>query len=221
MLLDPSLADIDRRAAAAAELVAATLEMAESGRTLMQRVVPDDGFRVWDHYPSDDAVDRTSGARWFYHAHPPEEREGGEHGHFHLFLDRDAFGDQAPVAGPVAPAPGDARVVHIAGLKIDLAGVPTHLFTVNRWVTDEWLFDAQDILRRLPGFDLGEANGDPLVNRWLTAAVAAFEPEIARILAERDRAIAGAAPAFFEDREAEVLSSIPVDLQRCVTQLDR
>ena len=221
MLLEPSMSDRDRRAAAAAELVDATIEIAASGRTLMRRVVPDDGFRVWDHYPADDAVDGTSGARWFYHAHPPEERGEGEHGHFHLFLDRDLFGAKTALAAPIAPAPGDARVVHIAGLTIDLAGLPTQLFTVNRWVTDEWLFSGAEILARLASFDLAAANGDPLVNRWLTAAVAAFEPEIALILAERDRAIAAVPPAFFEDREAEILSAVPIDLQRCVTQPDR
>lgn len=221
MLLETSLSDRGRRAAAAADLIAATIEIAASGRTLMRRVVPEDGFRVWDHYPPDDAVDRTTGARWFYHAHPPEERGEGEHGHFHLFLNREAFGDQDAIAAPAAPAPNDARVVHIAAMAIDFAGLPTQLFTVNRWVTDEWLFSGQEILAELGGFDLTHANGDPLVNRWLTAAVATFEPEIAHILAERDRAIAGVPPAFFEDREAEILSSIPIDLQSCVTQLDR
>lgn len=219
MLPNAGLADLDRRAAAAQELVAATIDMAASGRPLMRRVVPETGYRVWDHYPADDAVDLATGSRWFYHAHPPEERGENEHGHFHLFLDREAFGDLPALAAPVSP--GDAGVVHVAALAIDTAGLPTHLFTVNRWVTDEWLFGATDILERLPDFDLSDANGDALVNRWLTAAVAIFKPEIAAILAERDRRIAGAAPPFFEDRNQEILSSIPIDLERCVTQLDR
>lgn len=221
MLLDPSLTGTERRAAAAAELIAATVEMAGSGRPLMRRVVPDDGHQVWEHYPPDDAVDRTTRSRWFYHAHPPEERGKGEHGHFHLFLDREAFGRAPHLAGPVAPRDGDATVVHVAALSIDLAGLPTSLFTVNRWVTDEWLFPAGDVLDRLTGFDLSDANGDPLVNCWLTAAVATFAPEIAAILRERDRVIGDAPPAFFEDRNAEILSLVEIDLQRCVTQPDR
>jgi hypothetical protein len=222
MLIDPDLTGPDRLGAAAAALVSATVDMARSGRPLMRRVVPEDDYKVWDHYPLDDAVDARTGARWFYHAHPPEERDEGEHGHFHLFLDRDAFDDIPAIAGPVDADAPDARVVHIAALSIDLAGVPTRLFTVNRWVTDEWTHSAADILQRLERFDLSAAqDGDALVNRWLTAAVATFAPEIAQVLIERDRVIAGAPPVFFEARDAEILSSVDIDLQRCVTQLDR
>lgn len=215
------LAGIERRTAAAAALIAATVEMAESGRPLMRRVVPDDGHRVFEHYPPDDAIDRHNRSRWFYHAHPPEERGDGEHGHFHLFLDRRAFGRLPAIAGPLAPRKNDARVVHIAALTIDLSGLPVSLFTVNRWVTDEWLYGAAQISARLARFDLSGANSDPLVNRWLTAAVATFAPEIAGILCERDRIIAEVAADFFEDRTAEILSSTPIDLMRCVSQPDR
>ncbi len=222
MLIDPTLTGISRRTAAAEQLIVATIEMAQSGVPLMRRVVPDADYRVWDHYPPDDAVDRETGARWFYHAHPPEERDAGEHGHFHLFLDRDSFDGLPARAGPLVPNGTDARVVHIAALSIDMNGLPTKLFSVNRWVTDEWLFDAGLVLERLSLFDLTDApDGDLLVNRWLTAAVATFAPEIERILLDRDMAIADAGAAFFEDRTAEILSSLDIDLQRCVTQLDR
>ncbi|WP_294138476.1 hypothetical protein [Sphingomonas sp.] len=221
MLFDPRLTGHARRAQAADALIAATVEMADTPRPLMRRVVPDDGLHIWDHYPPDDAIDRTTKSRWFYHAHPPEERREGEHGHFHIFLDRKTFAGIAPVAGPLSPKKSDARVVHIAALTIDLAGLPTGLFTVNRWVTDEWLFDADAILDRLPRFDLSKANGDRLVSRWLTAAVATFAPEIEQILRARDVAIKDEPPSFFEDRSAEILSSVDLDLQRCVTQLDR
>ena len=222
MLIDPRLTGAERRAAAAAELIATTVAMAEGGMPLMRRVVPENDHRVWAHYPPNDAVDSATEARWFYHAHPPEEREAGEHGHFHLFLDRDAFGGVEAIAGPLDPQTGDARVVHIAALSIDLVGLPTTLFSVNRWVTDEWLHAAPYILDRLHMFDLSTASsGDELVNRWLTAAVATFAPEIESVLTSRDHAIAGARPGFFENRSAEILSSIDIDLQRCVTQPDR
>lgn len=222
MLIDPRLIGTERRAAAAAELIAATVEMAESGMPLMRRVVPETDYREWDHYPPDDAVDQATGARWFYHAHPPEEREAGEHGHFHLFLDRDAFDGVDEVARPLVSQDTDARVVHIAALSIDLSGLPTSLFCVNRWVTDEWLHAAPSILDRLYMFDLSTAeSGDALVNRWLTAAVATFAPEIERVLTVRDFAIADSPPLFFENRSAEILSSVAIDLQRCVTQPDR
>lgn len=222
MLIDPNLNGTERRADAAAKLITATVAMAESGVPLMLRVVPDSGYRVWDHYPRDDAVDAGTGARWFYHAHPPEERDAGEHGHFHLFLDRDAFDGLQPRAKPLDSQGPDAGVVHIAALSIDLNGLPTKLFTVNRWVTDEWMYDARSILDRLGMFDLSEASeGDDLVNRWLTAAVATFVPEIERVLTARDRALNAVSDDFFEDRSAEILSSVDIDLQHCVTELDR
>ena len=222
MLIDPKLTGTERRAEAEAELITATVAMAASGIPLMLRVVPDSNYRVWDHYPPDDAVDAKTGARWFYHAHPPEERDAGEHGHFHLFLDRDTFDGLQPRAKPLDPEAPDAGVVHIAALSIDLNGLPTKLFTVNRWVTDEWLYDARAILERLEMFDLSEASeGDDLVNRWLTAAVATFVPEIERILIARDLALDAVSDDFFEDRSAEILSSVDIDLQHRVTELDR
>jgi len=167
-------------------------------------------------------IDAATGARWFYHAHPPEERDAGEHGHFHLFLDRTAFPPLSALAAPQAPTPGDAEVVHILALSIDLQGLPTRLFSVNRWVTDEWLHAAPMILERLHLFDVTTAGaGDPLVNRWLTAALAAFAPEVEGALAQRDAAIAGARPTFFEDRALEILSEAPVDLQLAATRPDR
>lgn len=37
------------------------------------------------HHPRHDAVDRTSGTRFYYHAHAVLGERLPEHGHFHLF----------------------------------------------------------------------------------------------------------------------------------------
>jgi len=188
----------------------------------MLRIVPGgDLFRAWDHYPPDDAVDAASGARWFYHAHAPGEREAGEHGHFHLFLDpgRLKRRGRRPLAGPPGGASAGADIVHIAAIGIDLNGLPTRIFTVNRWVTDEWLYRAADITAELVRFDLAAATGDALVNRWLTAAVAFFARQIEDVLKLRDAEIARWAPSAdpFEDRRLEVLSSVDIDINSAVT----
>jgi hypothetical protein len=207
----------ERSAHAARALIDATIAVAQAGVPLMRRIVPDDAdFRVWDHFPADDAVDRRSGARWFYHAHPIEERGDGEHGHFHLFLPVSAFAGETALAAPANPADNAPRLVHIAAVTIDLRGIPTQLFTVNRWVTDEWLFPAEAVIARLPKFRLAAATGDRLVNRWLVAAVKAYAPELAAILAERDRVLLAQGPTVFENRAQEVLSSIDIDLQDLV-----
>lgn len=225
MLIDPKLTGVARQSHAATLLIEATVEIAEGGVPLMRRVVPENvEHEVWRRYPTDDAVDAWTGARWFYHAHPPEERDADEHGHFHLFLDKGSFGRGTKlIAGPVDSSVPRADVVHIVALSIDLRGVPTRIFTVNRWVTDEWLYAAEDVLARLEQFDLSEAPGDPLVNRWLTAAVAALQPEIRVAMRTRDAMIGTRSPTdpLFEDRETEVMSVVDVDLQRVIEEPDR
>jgi len=198
---------------AAGALAQATLSMHLSGVPLMRRLLPADApMRLWDHYPADDIVCPVSGARYFYHAHPPEERGAEEHGHFHLFLPVRAMAAPAlPLIAPDRPAqPGDW--VHIAALAVSDAGLPSALFTVNRWVTDEWLYPAHSIISAMDRFDLRRAPGDALVNAWLTAAVALCSPLIAVLLAERDRVLLAHDP-LGEDRAYEVISRAPVDLQ--------
>ncbi len=212
--------DQERRAEAQA-LIGATIRLAEAGVPLMTRVAPEGGaFVVWDHYPPDDAVDRLSGCRWFYHAHPPGERENGEHGHFHLFFDRKLLtrARVRPLASPPGGRSSGADVVHLIAISIDMNGLPMRLFTVNRWVTDEWLHAGPAIIRLLPRFDLAHATGDTLVNAWLTAAVAFFRPEIADAIRTRDAAIEGWSERDdpFEDRGREVLSAIDIDINAAV-----
>jgi hypothetical protein len=214
--------ETDRRTAAQA-LVDATVRLAGEGLPLMMRVAPPGGaFVVWDHYPPDDCVDRLSGCRWFYHAHPEGEREGGEHGHFHLFFDRNLFRGRAntPLAGPPGGRSSGADIVHLIAIAIGVDGLPMRLFTVNRWVTDEWLYPAPAIERRLARFDLARADGDRFVNAWLTAAMAFFRPQVAAALVARDATIAGwDGQDLFEDREREVLSSVPIDINDAVAAL--
>jgi hypothetical protein len=212
------------RGQAAQALIEATLAVARTGQPLMLRVAPEDRqFVVWSHYPPDDAIDRESGARWFYHAHPPGERGAGEHGHFHLFFDKARMDTRgaAPLAAPLGGASSGADVVHIAAIAIATNGIPSELITVNRWVTDEWLYPAGEVMAELDAFDLSAATGDPLVNTWLTTALRFYRPEIAAALVARDQAIAdwpdGA--AGFEDRAREVLSRTSIDINDAVRAL--
>ena len=210
----------DRKARADA-LIEATMRLAGAGVPLMMRVAPPGGaFVVWDHYPPEDCVDPVSGCRWFYHAHPEGERDGNEHGHFHLFFDRANFRSKrsTPLAAPPGGRSSGADVVHLIAIAIDLNGLPVRLFTVNRWVTDEWLHPAPALLSHLPRFDLGRAGGDTLVNTWLSAMVAFYRPQIETALQLRDARISSWAksPGRFEDRNEEVLSLIPIDINEAV-----
>src|SRR5688500_2776312 len=54
--------------------------------------------------------DATTGAKYFYHAHPASpvsERIRGEHGHFHLFI------------RPAPRAPGEPRLVQLISISVD------------------------------------------------------------------------------------------------------
>jgi hypothetical protein len=200
-------------------LIDATIAVAAQGVPLMLRVLPGTApAEIWAHYPTDDAVDPASGSRWFYHAHPPGERDAGEHGHFHLFFAREIF-DRAgasAISGPPSGASSGADVVHLFAIAIDITGLPTRLFTVNRWVTDEWLYPAAAIIPQIGRFDLSGASGDALVNAWLTAAVAFFAPQATAVLEARDAAIAAWPEASFEDRGREILSTIAIDVNDAV-----
>ncbi|WP_299324306.1 hypothetical protein [Parasphingopyxis sp.] len=195
-----------------ATLFALTEQMASQGTPLVPRVVPPDcDFRQWDHYPEKDAVSPSNKSRWFYHAHPPEQREPGEHGHFHLFLPLDAFDGIEPLAEakPKTKDKTPAKVVHFVALSCNTQGIPTHWFTTNRWVTNEYFMPGEAIIERLDLFDVDDAPGDPLVNGWLTAAVATFRDQIAELVRERDTALDGQS---LDDRNLEILSSGPLDL---------
>jgi len=202
---------------AAKSLVETTVAMHQSGIPLMRRVLPPEvEATLWEHYPEHDAVSPHNGSRYFYHCHPVEERGAGEHGHFHLFLPKRAM--EQPNDAKCAPADLEADradVVHLAALSVSPEGLPIAMFTVNRWVCDEWLFSHSDIMAVIDSFDLTDADGDPLVNAWLTAMVHLAKPMIGALLIERDERLA-AANWDGEDHALEVISTTPVDLQALV-----
>lgn len=203
------------RTTAQALLLESTQQMFADARPLMQRVIGGKAGEAesWAHYPASDVVNGRLSARWFYHCHAPEERGPGEHGHFHLFVGKSALPDV--VEALMEPPPSDAKraaVVHVAALSVDYQGLPTGWFSTNRWVTDEFLYPAEDVIALLPDLDFRGPQGDPLVNDWLTALVALQVDDISKILRERDRHIAEA-DIDPENRGAEILSSTPLDLE--------
>jgi hypothetical protein len=186
------------------------------------------GFVEWRHYPPDDAFDPVSHAQYYYHAHPPAGRPWREHGHFHLFLRRDGMPKAVrPAAGPdVAARKGNSDALcHLVAISMDFYGQPRRLFTTNRWVTGETWYRARDVVRCLDRFRVDVARPNWLVNRWLTAMVALFKPEIETLLAARDRVLdrwQGARPGHpaLEDRALEVVSQAPISLNRRLAAID-
>jgi len=167
------------------------------------------------HYPQGDVYDRETHAQYYYHAH-----RDGEHGHFHLFLRAKGMpAGCAPVpdaAGRDWPA-GDQALSHLVAISMDRFGAPTGLFTTNRWVTAETWYPAADVLRMLPHFAVDHAWPSWPTNRWLTAMVRLFRPQITALMQERDIALAVQRKArpdrdVFEDRAVEVLSETAISI---------
>ena len=203
--------------------------LAKTGDNLVGEVLKhQDGFYILDHYPKGDVFDPESHAQWYYHAHAKEERPG-EHGHFHTFLRGGGMpAGIAPAPLPdlrPAAAPNDL-VCHLIAISMDKSGWPTGLFTTNRWVTAETWYAAHDVAALLDRFDLQLNKPGWPVNRWLTAMLRLFRPQIEELLQQRDerlRAWQRTHPGVdaYEDRRLEVTSQLPLDVEAQVRLLEQ
>ena len=164
----------------------------------------------WAHYPVDDCIDPATGAMYYYHAHDPSDWARDEHGHFHLFVRAEA----------------DDAYSHFLAVSMSPSGMPSGLFTTNRWVTDEMLLPAAALLDRVEtGFEINRARPSWLVAHWLMALVMLVRPYLEVLLFERDRALGwmntDSVPSEVqtEDRARHVLSELPFDLMNTLLVL--
>ncbi|MEL7197524.1 MAG: hypothetical protein AAGL10_04335 [Pseudomonadota bacterium] len=211
---------------AAHTVIETITQMAQEQKPLMLRVVPEDGATFWTHYPKGDARDKFCKSRWYYHVHATGSRDEDEHGHFHLFMHR----DQLPkgLEPKVWPPQGEetkAHVTHLIGLSIDTNGIPRSWFSVNRFVTNEFLYPADVMIEHLPDFNVDHTKQDDLVNRFVTAMVALYRDEIAELLRGRDarqaELVAEHGDKGYEKASGvEVLSQIPIDLDEKIGGMD-
>lgn len=176
------------------------------------------------HYPKGDVFDRDTHSQYYYHAH-----RGGEHGHFHLFL---RAGGMPEGCTPIPEAAsrnwpaGDKALSHLVAISMDKFGTPTGLFTTNRWVTADTWYPAADVIRMLPHFAIDHAAPSWPTNRWLTAMVVLFRPQIAALVQARDAALEARRAAHpdrdvFEDRDFEVLSETAIDVDAQIKAVER
>ncbi|MGB3339352.1 MAG: hypothetical protein WBA73_19425 [Devosia sp.] len=174
--------------------------LAKSGENVLRETLRDaPSVTAWSHYPPGDVFDPESGGQWYYHCHLPPA-DDVEHGHFHCFVRPD--GAQGPVH-------------HLIAIGVDAFGKLHRLFTVNQWVVGDTWLDAEPTIALLPRFDMQLAKPSYLVNRWLTAIVAQYQPEIEQLIRERDARLLqhSTAPDIAqvrEDRSLEVTSSLTI-----------
>jgi len=222
-----SKADLGRLAAAGEQAQRWPRILAKTGDNIVSEVLRHQGpFYEWDHYPKGDAFDRETRSQYYYHAHSKAERPD-EHGHFHTFMRAGGMPDGVAPAdlpdNPIAPDADGGALAHLIAISMDRAGRPSKLFTTNRWVTGETWYPAEDVVRMLDGFDMETANPSWPANRWLTAMVRLFRPQIERLILARDQAIEAWArdrPGVnvYEDRGLEVAAELEIDVDR---QVDR
>jgi hypothetical protein len=217
---------------AAQQLIDCYTSLSARGAHLLSDLLGDELPHQWRHYPENDVIDHACGYQYFYHSHSPEDRTSSEeHGHFHLFAREDDVIHRIDERAEqrflmrMEGEPATASTASLLCISVDASGVPTELFTTNRWVTGDRLLSAASTLRLIAGFRI-EVAGPPLVNNWIAAMTQLFWPQIAELLETRDRMLARQAkrrrPAgLLDDEELEILSRIPIDIDMQIALLNR
>jgi hypothetical protein len=153
------------------------------------------------HYPARDVIDAGGAGQFYYHAHDRALQGDGEHGHFHLFSNRQRG----------APAR------HLVALSLDARGWPLRWFCTNRWVTGGPWTGAAATLTGLRRFRPAARGRLAPVARWLGALVLLYDAELAHLLQRRDQALAQLTRTrppedVFEDRSLDLLAVQPLAL---------
>lgn len=202
-------------------------QLEKAGSNVVGRVLAHQGtFYEHDHYPKGDVYDDETKSQYYYHAH---RAESGEHGHFHTFV------RAAAIPGGIEPAPydgtadrplGDEAICHLVAVSMNRPGFPEGLFTVNRWVTAETFYAADDAIAILDRFAIDHVYPCLAVNWWLTDMLRLFRPQIAALLVERDQVIGAWQRKHpdrdvYEDRELEVTSALPVDVDKQIRAVEQ
>lgn len=213
----------DRLMRAAAEIAECNRILDKSGLNLVGEVLRGFGdFIQFEHYPPEDSYDPESHSQYYFHAHPPGEREWSDYGHFHIFLRPKGMpAGISPVPLPDLAPEGDGndRLSHIVAISMTHAGQPERLFTTNRWVTAETWYRADDVVAMLDRVRFDTAWPSWPLNRWLSAFLTLYCDDIADLLRERDQAVARWQASHlglnvFEDRDLEITSCRDIDLSQ-------
>ncbi|MCV2877831.1 hypothetical protein OE699_03110 [Sedimentimonas flavescens] len=205
---------------AAATVLECEHALQKSGMSVISEVLRGQGdFVIWERYPKGDIFDSETHSHYFYHSHTPEEMADGENGHFHLFVRPAGLAPGLKpwaFSGAVIPEDEAARFIHIGAISVDGYGRPLRLFTTNRWVTDETLYRAADIVPLLDRFAIELAHPNWAVSKWLTAMVRLHLPQLAALLHLRDAVImdwsSRHAAETLEDRRLQNTSEVALDI---------
>ena len=216
-LKDLSIEQVESMAAAGADVIECQLALAKTGDNVVAEALRDQGvFYEFNHYPDGDVYDTESHSQYYYHAH-----RLGEHGHFHTYLrpkGMPSWIEPAPVPDFTMPEDENDALSHIVAISMDSSGLPIKLFTTNRWICAETWYRAEDVSAMIDFFVVTHAQPSWPMNRWVTAMLKLFKPQISELLFERDDTVAAWQKRHprrnvYEDRELDITSEIPISLE--------
>ena len=164
-------------------------------------------LRNLEHYPENHVIDPATGAQFFVHAHDVN-LNGFAHFHCFVRLPGRRFGLSRKIV-----------TAHIAAVAVDEQGWPVRLLTVNQWVTGEYWQPARRTLALLDHLRFHARTPQGESGRWLESLRHIYWPELRRLLEARDRRLQhrldrNPGKNVVQDRRLEVLSNVPIDLQK-------
>lgn len=175
------------------------------------------------HYPKGDRIDHNTGAQYFYHCHR-ENYELNEHGHFHCFMRYKYIPERIkPTVLPDWDKYIDNPMTHLVAIGMNQFGQPIRLFTVNRWVTSEILYDAVHSNYFLKRYQM-TLTDDPywqILDQWVEGMLHLFAPQISWLHQEREQRMnelqsLNPQANLYNDYDLEELSEIPIDIKKQV-----
>ncbi len=211
--------------AAGNEIVECYRVLTKGGLNVVGEVLRGQGtFYEMNHYPDGDVFDVETHSQYYYHAHPDSPHE---HGHFHTFLRRGGMPSDVravPYEGTESWPAGDDALAHLVAISMDSRGYPIDLFAVNRWVTGDTWYRAEDVIRMAERFDVDHAYPSWPSNRWISAMVRLFRPQVAALLRHRDLVVAAWAESHpsvdvYEDRALEVTGRMAVSVEQQIERV--
>ena len=121
----------------------------------------------------------------------------------------------------VKPEDPNDNLSHLIAISMTPGGLPFRIFTVNRWVTGEVWYSAKDVAVLLDYFKIDHTQPSWPVNRWVTAMVQLYKPQIIDLVEARDRKVAQWQQQYpdrdvYEDRDLEVTSYLDINLDQQV-----
>ncbi len=220
---------LEDMAAAGARVVEVHRLLKKTGDNVVGEILKGQGkFYEWNHYPEGDVYDAESHSQYFYHAHAAGLRVS-EHGHFHTFLRPKGMPQgikPAPLPNLELPEDENDILSHLVGISMNELGDPICLFTANRWVTGEVWYGADDVCAMLDCFVIDHARPSWPTNRWISAMLRLFRPEIVELVHKRDAAVEEwkkkhPGTDVFEDRDLEITSYRLISVQDQIDKVSR